>query len=106
MLCGSGELDRLTGTFARFGEPAQLSKADDEPGASVDRSRGNHAESLVGPFGRQYSQCLACELDDSPVLTSVIVRLLEIAGSGNQQLQVSHVPRKLQSMCTSRHCFI
>src|SRR5229473_1950452 len=85
----SGKPDRLGFVLDRFGEPAELGEATDEPEAVEDACRCGQREILVEPIGWQHREVFAGKLHHLFVLAQEIMRLLELRRAEYAQPQVS-----------------
>src|SRR5215472_957666 len=93
-----GEPERLGRVLGRLSESAELSEAPDQPVAIEDRYRRGGSERLVDPGCGQRREVIGGQLDHPLVVTSVVVRLLEIDAGQEAELQVPEAPCDLQRL--------
>ena len=95
-----GEPEGLGRVLGRLGESAELDEASDRPVAIGDRSRCGGSEMLVDQVGGQRREVIGGQLDHPPVVTPVVVRLLEVGRGREAESQVAEALGNLQRAST------
>src|SRR5262249_17532779 len=103
MLGRLGQPNRLGGMLDDLGESAGRDEAQTEPTSIVDRWRCGGSEIVVDPVGRYGGEVTGGQLDHSLVLTSKVVRLLEVRRRQDAQSQVAETSGDVQGPGARHH---